>query len=467
MKNRLLVILIFTVIPAYSQVDRSTPPAPGPAPTINVASFTSFQLENGLTVFVIPNHKLPFISYTLTFKHVPVIEGEYAGYTSITGQMLGTATKTRTKDSIDQELDYLGATISFSGSSAYASSLTKHNEKLLEILSDLLINATFRQEELDKLLKRNITAYYANLNDPDYISNRVMKKMIFGANHPYGELFTDTSLKKITLDVCKNYYLTYFRPNNAYLAVIGDITPEKAKNMLSTYFSGWEARKTPENCCTEPAPPDNRKVIMVDRPNSVQSSVKICYPVNYQIGCDDYMAAKLANMILGGGPYRLFLNLREKHGFTYGAYSRLKPDKYSGYFEAFAEVRKSATDSAVAELIHEMERIRNNPVSQEELETVKNDLSGNFALALEKPGTIARFAFNIQKYNLPPLFYANYLKMIESVTANNIQQAANKYILPEKCYIIVVGDRKEIEEGLKQFTASDIIFVDENGNQTN
>lgn len=455
MKTYIITFLFSLVtIIGVAQIDRSQPPPPGPAPEIQLGDYELFRLENGLTVIVVENNKIPKISYSLYLDRDPVLEGEKAGYVELAGDLLGTATHTRSKDQIDEAIDYIGAELYTSASSASGSVLTKHNDEFLELFSDVVINARFNQEELDKLKKQALSSIEAAKNDASDISSLVTGKIVFGKDHPYGEAMTDSSLSKISLEDCRNYYQTYWRPNISYLAIVGDLSLDEAKSKIEKYFGKWEHADVPGQDYETVPRPEGIQVSLVHRENSVQSVIKIGYPVDLQRADDDYVSAMVMNKILGGGPYRLFDNLREKHAYTYGAYSSLSSDDLVGEFVAYTDVRNSVTDSAIIQIFHEMERLKAEPVTNAELQRVKNNINGNFALALEKPATIARFALYVEVYGLPKDYYKNYLKKVAAVTPDDLQEAAKKFLHPENCHVIVVGKKDEILEGLKNLDSN-------------
>ena len=465
-KKILSIILLLLPVFAFTQIDRSKAPDPAPAPAIQIGDYESFVLDNGLKVFVIENHKIPRIAYSLILDFDPILEAENAGYISITGSLIGTGTKTRTKAEIDESVDFIGADFYTSPSSVYAACLKKHNDKLLNVFSDVVKNSVFNQAELDKLKTQALSGLAFGKEDPGTISKRVRGVVLYGKDHPYGELETEKSIESVTLDMCTNFYKTYFKPNIAYLAIVGDITVDEAKPLVKKYFGDWQKGMVqPEKVEVSKAPAEPT-VVIVDRPNSVQSSISVTYPVELKVGSTESLKASVMNTILGGGVYRLFMNLRETHGYTYGSYSKIKADKYIGSFGAFADVRNEVTDSAINEILYEMKRIVNEPVREEELSRVINNLTGNFALSLEDPRTIARFALNIERYKLPKDYYANYLKNLEKVSIQDIQAAAKAYIKPENCYIVVVGKAEEIAEKLKKFSPDGVVhYYDVDGNE--
>ncbi|PKP04354.1 MAG: peptidase M16 [Bacteroidetes bacterium HGW-Bacteroidetes-9] len=438
-------------------LDRSIKPQPGPAPEINIGKYESFELDNGLKVFVVENNKIPRVSYSLIIDYTPLPEGELAGLSDLTGQMLRKGTTTLSKDQLDEEIDFIGANLSTNANGIYASALKKHNTRLLELMSDVLLNPSFDAAELEKIRTQALSGLEAEKNEPSAISNRVGKMLTYGASHPYGESMTEKSVKNINIDQCKAFYQGFFRPQIAYLAIVGDITTSEAKDLISKYFSKWEKKDVIEVDSPSPKMPANNVVALVDRPDAVQTTLSIGYPVDFKPGSPDAIKARVANTILGGGTFRLYNNLRENKAYTYGAYSRLNADKLAGRFMVSTEIRNSVTDSAINEILFEMKRIREEDVPLQELDLVKNYLSGAFALSLEEPQTVANFAINTARYDLPSDYYVNYLKNLAAVTSGDVKEMAVKYIKPDNSYILAVGKASEITTKLSKFTGGQAI----------
>jgi predicted Zn-dependent peptidase len=365
--------------------DRSIRPEAGPAPEIQLGSTESFVMENGLKVFVVENHKLPKVSLSLQFKYHPELEGDAVGISSITGDLLGTKTTTRSKDEIDASIDYIGASLSTSSSGIYASSLTKHLPTLLDLFSDVLLNSEFTQEEFEKSLTQNISGLANASDSPDAIAGNVNSVLNFGTAHTFGELMTEESLANINLDNCKDYYQTYFSPKGSYLAIVGDISIQEAKEITAQYLVNWKATEFVNATYKGVVAPTENKVSLINKAGAVQSIINITYPINLSPSSEDALKVKVMNNILGGGSSaRLFRNLRENKAYTYGAYSSINLDELGSYFNASAKVRNEVTDSAIVEFFFEIDTLRTIKVSQEELQGVINNMSGKFAIALER-----------------------------------------------------------------------------------
>ncbi|MBL1281428.1 MAG: insulinase family protein [Fluviicola sp.] len=460
MKKLITIVCAITVsFGTFAQkLDRSIKPTAGPAPEIKLGDIESFTLENGLKVFVVENHKLPKVAYSMTLDMDPILEGKMAGYVSATGELLGRGTANRSKQEIDQEIDFIGATLSTYSTGIYAASLKKHQDKLLAIMADVLMNADFKQDELDKIKKQTISGLESEKSNPDAIAGNVKSVLLYGKEHPYGELTTAETVENITLEKCKSHYKTYFRPNIAYMAVVGDITVEEVKAKMEKYFGAWEKGNVPSHAYETPDDRTQTTVAFVHKEGSTQSSINITHPMDLTNNNPDVVAMKILNSILGGSSTaRLFMNLREGHGYTYGAYSRIHPDELIGNFTASAKVRNEVTDSSLVEFFVELKRIINEDVSEEDLQNVKNYMTGTFAYTLQNPQTIARFAINTQKYDLPADYYATYLKKVAAVTIADVRRVAQKYIHPEKALILIVGD-KEIAPKTALFSAENKVY---------
>ncbi|GIL23686.1 MAG: hypothetical protein BroJett042_21990 [Bacteroidota bacterium] len=452
MKKYIVFICLLATVAATAQVDRTKAPKPGPAREIKIGAYQTFTLKNGLQVFVVENHKLPRIQFSLQLKNNPIYQGDKEGYVEMAGTLMGTGTKTRNKAQLDEEIDFIGANLSTSSDGIFASSLSRHATKLLDLMTDVLYNPTFSPEEMEKLKTQTLSGLAASKDNPGSIASTVRRALVFGKQHPYGLSTSEKSVGSIALEDCKNYYNTYFKPNNAYLAIVGDIDFKTAKSLVEKYFSKWAPGEVKNPTYTQPKEPAKTYVALVDRSASVQSVINISYPVELKPGTPDVIKARVTNQILGGGfSARLMQNLREKHGFTYGASSQLSADQLVGNFNASASVRNEVTDSAVFEFFSELKRIVNEPVTEQELIAAKAEIAGAFGRSLENPSTIAGFALNTARYNLPKDYYNNYVKAIDAVTLADVQATAKKYIRPDNAHIIVVGKGADVADKLKKF----------------
>lgn len=454
-------------IPVPSGDARKASPAPGNAPKIRIGKAETFKLDNGLTVIVVENHKLPTVSYQIFVDSDPIMENDAAGYVQMMGELLSKGTKNRTKSQIDETVDFLGASFSSNSNGVNGSCLTKHSDKLLEIMSDVLLNPVFSAEELDKAKRRQESNLAQAKDDANSIAGNVGSVLRYGKNHPYGEVMTEATLAKVNLDQIKGHYNTYFKPNISYFVVVGDISKSVAEKYAKQYFGSWKRGDVPKHKYGVPQAPEKTEVDFVHKPGAVQSVINITYPVDLLPGTLDAIRGRVTNALFGGYfNSRINANLREGHGWTYGARSSLNPDRLVGSFNATASVRNAVTDSSIIELFKEMDRLRNEKVPDQELQVVKNVLTGQFSQSLEQPGTVANFALTTARYGLPADYYEKYLEVLQSVTPADLMATAQKYITPGKAHILVVGNKDEVAERLRPFSmqGGKVNFYDVYGN---
>ena len=458
MKHILFSFLALSlVVTAWGQkLDRSVKPKPGPAPEVKLGKSESFTLPNGMKVFVVENHKLPVFACNIEFDIKPALEGDMAGYQDMMSELLLSGTKSRSKDKLNEEIDRIGGRINATGNSLSAGGLKKYLDKLFDLMSDVAMNAEISQTELDNTKKKTISGLETEKNDPDAMVRNVSAVVNFGSDHPYGEIPTEATINKISLEKCVNYYHTYFRPNVAYMAIVGDITMAEVKPLIEKYFAKWEKKEVPVTNYTIPALTSNKltKVAFAPRTAAVQSVVSVTYPIDLKPSSPDLIKAKVANTILGGGSQgRLFLDLREKHAWTYGAYSSIKEDEFGGTFSATVKCRNIVSDSSVGALLEEMSLMQTEKVSDSALQNSISYLSGNFSIALEDPNRVAQFAIRTERYKLPADYYQNYLKNLSMVTANDVMEVSRKYIRPDHANIVVAGSKEDVAPKLARFSA--------------
>lgn len=459
-----LASIAFTIaaFAAQAQVDRSKAPEPGPAPEIQIPEASEFKLDNGLQVIVVENHKVPRVSYQLSFDYDIFLEKEKAGANDLTGSLLTAGTENRTKAEIDEAIDFIGASLNSSASGVFGSSLTKHSKGLLEVMADVVKNPSFPADELDKARKQELSNLKSAKTDANAIASIVAPAVRYGKDHPYGEVTTEETLEAISNADLKEIYNTYYRPNVSYLVIVGDITPEAAKKQAEKYFGDWKKAPVPATDFETPKAPEQTTVVFVNKPGAVQSVVNITYPIDLKPGSDMAISSSVLNSILGGGVFsgRLMQNLREDKGFTYGARSGISTDPEVGSFTAFASVRNDVTDSSVTEFMYELNKISKEPVTPDEISLTKNVMNGGFARSLERPQTVARFALNSKRYDLPNDYYRTYLEKLESVTIDDVLNTARKVIKPKNAYILVIGNEAEVAEKLAKFSNAEIQYLD-------
>lgn len=433
--------------------DRPMPKA-GPAPSVELQKPVEFVLENGLTVMMVENHKLPRISYTLSLDNPPYAEGDKMGKSGLLGDVLGTGTKSMSKDAFNEKIDFLGASVNIGSSGASARGLSKYKSEILDLMADAVLNPVFAKKELDDARDRTIEGLKADEKNVPSIARRVEAALTYGKSHYNGEYTTEKTLKNVSLSEIKKLYAKQFSPINAYLIIIGDFKAEEMKAKVSKLFGSWAKKAVAKTSYTNPKDLSKTTLNFIDVPNAVQSEVSLINLSELKMNSKDYFAAKMANFILGGGgEARLFNNLREAHAYTYGSYSRLGDSRYISSFRAYASVRNAVTDSAITQIMYEIDRIRNEKVSSEELELAKAKFVGGFVMNVEKPSTVATYALNMHTEKLPKDFYTNYIKNIEAITVDDIQNAAKKYFKAENLRIIVTGKASDVLPNLEKFSA--------------
>ena len=454
MKKIILIItaLIFT-LNINAQLDRSVMPTGGPSPKIKLDKPKEFKLKNGVKVLVVENHKLPRVNYSLRFDRKPIVEGEKAGVISLLGSMLGNGTTSISKDEFNEEVDFLGASVNVGFGSGFAFTLTKNNERVLDLFSDAVINPLLTEEEFEKEKEKLIEGLKSQKKDIDAISGRVGDALSYGKNHAYGEFITEQTIDNISFQDVLDYHAKYFIPNNVYIVVIGDVNYKNVKSLISEKFGTWKKGKNID----DPVPVLTENVALteinfVDLPTATQSAIQVTNNVDLKMTDEDYFAALMANDILGGGGEGyLFKNLREDKGYTYGAYSGIGSNRYGvSKFRAGAKVRNMVTDSAVSEIVKEISRIRLEKVDSELLKNAKAKYVGSFIRNAENPQTIAGYALNIKLNNLPDDYYESYLENINSVSEADVKKAANKHFKIANTRIVVVGKGSDVVANLEE-----------------
>lgn len=452
MKKQLTYIaaaFFFAGMVSAQKIDLNAMPKPGPTPAINIAKPKTFQLSNGLTVMVVENNKLPRASANLTMDRPPYNEGSVTGVSEIMAEQFENGTTNMSKDDFNKKVDYLGANLNFSSNGAFANSLSKYFPQVLGLMADAIINPKFSAEEIQNSKERAIEGLKSDEKNASSIAGRVSNALMYGKNTSRGEFETVESINKIQLSDVQNTYKKYYAPDNAYLVIVGDVKFDQVKSLVEKAFGGWKKANTPITPLEPASNVAKTEIDIVDVPSAVQSVVSLNNLNTLKMKDPNYFAATIANYILGGGgEARLFMNLREKNGFTYGAYSSMSASKYSPQFSASASVRNEVTDKAVKEFMNELNAI--STVKPEELENAKAKLKGSFIMSLEKPETIARFALNQKVQDLPADFYTNYLKSIDKVTAADVSNAVKSTILPNQSRIFIAGKASEISEGLEK-----------------
>jgi zinc protease len=451
MKKIIAFLLLSMPLMLLGQIDRSLRPSPAQAPSINIKDSEVFTTSNGLTVILSENHKLPRVSFDLVTGSDPQIEGSKAGISEMAASLLLSGTTNRSKDQLDNEKDYIGASLDASKNSLTLSCLTKHVEKGLSLMQDVLINANFPESEFERIKKQNQSSLIGVKSDPGAMADNAERKVNF-PNHPFGDVMTESTLQSITRQDIVNYFKNTFTPKGSYLVIVGDITKENAQQLVERYFANWTGKEATKTKTGSGSFNSGNRVIFVKKPGAVQSVIQVSFPMNIRTGDQNQLPLSVLNGILGGGGFgtRLMQNLREDKAYTYGCYSSLNITEDGSWLSIGGNFRNEVTDSAITQILLELDKITNEYVTDEELNLTKSSMAGGFARSLERPSTIARFALNMIRNNLSKDYYQTYLKRLEAVDKQTVLTMAQTYFTAKKCNIVVVGN-EEILEKLKVF----------------
>lgn len=438
--------LAFSGLSATAQIDRTKMPASGPTPEVNLGDAKEFTLNNGLTVLVVNDDKLPSVTFSLNLNNPPVFEGNKAGVQALTGALLGKETQKSTKDEFSEKVEFLGARVNISPNGGFGFCLSKYTDKVFELFAEAALTPKFTQKELDFEKEQLIENIRNGENSAAAIASNVRGALAYGKNHAAGEIVTEETINNVTLQDVKDFYAARFQPSNGYMVFTGHITEKEAKKLLKNYFGDWKSGKvaTP----TYPATNDvsSIEIDFVDVPNAVQTELAVINMTPLKMSDKDYHAALVANYIFGGGfGSYLNMNLREANGYTYGARSSIGTNRYyDDTFMSTTKVRNAVTDSAVVESLKEMKRIRTTLVDDEVLENAKAKFLGNFILESEDKAVAARRTINIKTNDLPADFYKNFISNINAVTKEDVQRVAKKYFMLDNSRIVLVGKAADV-----------------------
>ncbi len=453
---RLIPIALLSLLATtHADIDRTKKPEPGPAPEAAFPDYVTKVLPNGLTVFVIEDDRKPTITMRLVIKAGDALDGDgKSGTAGFVAGLLNRGTATRDALTFAKAVDSLGATLE-AGAGADAisvstSGLTKITDPLLELFADAIIHPVFAQEEFAKAQKRTYSSLTAQKKEPHSLVGKLMSATLFG-EHPYGKFTTPESVKSITRDDLVKFHSTWFAPNNASLAIVGDVKAADILPKIEKALGGWAFNYVPRFMKKRVVPISGLTIHLLDLPGSVQSNVIVCRNAPSRADTPDLPEVNVMNSILGGGfSGRLFQNLREKHGYTYGSSSAFGYNREAGYFQATAETRNDVTAPAITEILGELTRIMTEPVAEPELELQRQYNIGNYLLSLENAGRVASRVQDIELYGLAPDFYKTYAKRMAAVTPAKVKELAEKYLSTKDTAIVVVGDAKQIRASLEK-----------------
>ena len=450
------------------ELDRTKRPPSATAAPLRVPAIQSRSLKNGIKVAVLETHEIPVVSVRVVVDASPVLDpAGKEGVSSFTSQMLSEGTTTRTADQLAEAFADLGNTVTPSG----FTTINANVDSSLALLADMLLRPSFPEASLDRIRQNSITTLRRNKDQPGYIARRVFANTVWGAGHPYERTTTEQSLGAITRADLVAFHSRYYRPQNVKIVVAGDITPAQAVAKLERAFGKWPAGGFKARYVIPPAKSAAPGTIyLFDRPNSPQSVVLIG-TTGPARNTPDFYALDLVNTTLGGAfSSRLNLNLREAHGFTYGASSQFvfRQTPQPGEFLAASNIATPKTDSGLVEMLKELREIRSTrPLSATELTFAKSSATKSLPLNFETVDQIAGAGALVLREGLPLDYFNTLSRRYNAVTLAQANRAARTYVNPAKVAIVVVGDRKQIEAGLRAAKVGPVVVVDENGKPVN
>jgi len=435
---------------------KSKPAVPAPRP-FQLPKVETYKLDNGLVIETVEDHRFPFITVSLAFHSGTSQEPQdMIGLSSMTADLLTEGTKSKSSKEIAEAVDFIGGSLSASSDFDYTmvsgSALSPYTDRLLSLMSDVVLNPSYPEDELTLHKTNLIQELTMKRSDPNFLVAERFSKVVFGS-HPYSVVApNETSINRISQKDLLDYHAKTYIPNNAVMVIVGDFTPDKMKDILSKNFgSQWKQGNV--EIATLPGTPtqSGRKIYLVDRPGSVQTAIKVGN-VGIQRKDPNYFPLLVMNQILGGAANaRLFLNIREAKGYTYGAYSRMSARKEKGSFSAEASVRTEVTAPSLQEFLYELERMRNTRVTDAEITSAKNYLAGSFQLGLETQGGLAQRLLEAKLYNLPDNYLETYADKVMAVNVDDVRASARNLIDTNNLVITAVGDAKKIKQDLELF----------------
>jgi zinc protease len=437
-----------------SQDFRATAPQPGPPRPYKFPEITRVTLPNGLRVLVAENHNAPLISLrTLVRSGADQDDAEFAGLASLTADLLDEGAGDRDAIALAEYVGLLGGSLGTGADwdATYISLdvLSRHAKPTIDVLADVAYRAQLPDDGFARVQNERLTEILQQLDEPAAIAGKRFASLLYGTG-VYGNSVTGTaeSVARITNEQVRHFYESHYLPNNSSLVIAGDVTARDAVALVESAFRAWQRRDEPQRPSIAPAPVDGSRIYIIDRPQAVQSEIRIGH-IGVPRSTEDYFALSVANSLLGGVfNSRINLNLRERHGYTYGARSTFAFRKQSGPFVVAAPVRNEVTRESVSEVLAELRRIRTGDIEDLELDDVKNYLMGVFPATVQTASDIAGRLVDMELYGLPEDYFDRYRERIAEIQKDDIARVANKYIDPDRVLIVIVGNATQIREPL-------------------
>ncbi|MEM6960834.1 MAG: pitrilysin family protein [Myxococcota bacterium] len=450
---------------------REEPPASGPARDIAFPPIQRFQMESGLEVRLVERRQLPVVYARLVFFSGSETDPEHLpGLSNLVAQMLEEGTRSKSSAELAEEIEYLGADMQ-SGSdeeSLYVGvqGLSEHFETMIELLAEIVTQPAFEEDELAKLKRRELDRLKLMSARPNYLARRILYQRLYGT-HPYGHVDTNTEvLRRLAREDLVTWHEAHIAPNNATLVVVGDVDRARVERNVGQVFELWQPTSVPQTQYPQTPQRTERELVVVDRPGSVQTTIMIAN-LAVERGHEDWVPLMVSNQVLGGSAAsRLFMDLREERGLTYGAYSNIAERVKVGPFLAYAQVETSKTFEAVGAFFEHLERITTEAVPEEELERAAQYLSNSFPLEIDTPAKIASMVSDLRVFELPDGYWDGFRSSIASVMTEEALAAAQAHIHPRQSLVLLVGDAGRIAEPLRRFGEVQVVNADDEVLQT-
>ena len=446
-----LLVATLGFVAAAQKPDRSGPPKPGPAPVFTMPQAERFTLANGLQVVLLEKHAVPLVQVNLIIRTGTAMDpAGKSGLASMTTAMMMEGAGTMDALQLADAIDFLGAQISVSAgmhsSSVDMSVPVSKLDAALALQADVALRPAFAQSELERKRRSRLTSLVQWRDEPRTLASIMFNRTLYGTGHPYGlsVMGDEASIRSMKVEDLRAFHAQYVKPGNAFLVVVGDVTVPQMKEKLEKVFGAWQGKAGAPPALGAITQVEKRTLTLIDKPGAPQTEIRIG-----RIGAprvtDDYYALTVMNTILGGSfSSRLNQNLREEHGYTYGASSGFQYRVLPGPFLAGAAVQSAVTDSSLIQFMKELQGITAT-VPDAELERAKNYIALGFPADFQTAGDLASKLEEMVIYDLPADYYSQYVKRIQAVTAADVQRVAKKYIDPAKMAIVMVGDRATIE----------------------
>ena len=460
-----LIVLLSGSMSVYAQApDRSKPPALENAPSLKLPTMQHLSLSNGLPVVLMEKHELPLVQIDLlVMAGASMDPREKRGLASLASAMMEEGAGERDALMLADAIDFLGASITpFTGRHTSGLSLHTQASKLdsaLSLFADMALRPTFPSVELERHRKELLTSLVQWHDDPGTIASVLTIHELFGEEHPYGfpPVGSEQTIRALRVEDLKRFHATYYRPNNATLLVVGDISANALLPKLEALFGNWKRGEIPRQQWPEATQVQKKRLILVDKPDAAQSVLRVAR-IGAPRSTEDYFPLLVMNTILGGSfTSRLNQNLREQHGYAYGANSSFDFRILSGPFIVSTSVQTDVTDKALAEVMKELTNILKS-VTDDEVNRARNYLALGYPAGFESVAGLADQLGDLVVYNLPDSYFNDYTKKVLAVTREDILRVAHTYVDPEKVNIVVVGDRKKVEEGVKALNLAPIEY---------